>query len=171
MHGDPPLPRGRIDRIPVCCTDSGGLRTEGVLGMRSRKRFLASIAVFMAGGMTAFAAPAAYALTNTPDPTCFDVRGKVFALTETSDNATIYVGGKFSRASLMDGSHAYPASSLTRFDTLTCTGDKTFAPTVTDATGLEPGVINGMALTPDNGTLYIVGNFDLVNGQPRKDIA
>jgi hypothetical protein len=139
--------------------------------MFSRKRLLASIAVVMAGGMIAFAAPAAYALANTPDPTCFDVRGKVFALTETSDHATIYVGGKFSRSSLMDGSHAYPASSLTRFDTATCAGDKTFVPTVTDATGTEPGVINGMALTPDNSTLYIVGNFDLVNGQPRKDIA
>jgi Domain of unknown function (DUF5122) beta-propeller len=139
--------------------------------MRSRKRFVASIAVVMAGGMIAFAAPAAYALANTPDPTCYDVRGKVFALTETSDNATIYVGGKFSRASLMDGSHNYPASSLTRFDTLSCTGDKNFVPTVTDATGVEPGVINGMALTPDNTKLFIVGNFDLVNGEPRKDIA
>jgi hypothetical protein len=137
--------------------------------MRSRKRLVASIAALMAGGMIAFAAPAAYALGNTPDPTCFDVRGKVFALTETSDNATIYVGGKFSRASLMDGSKAYAASSLTRFNTATCGGDKNFVPTVTDATGVEPGIINGMAL--NGSTLYIVGNFDLVNGQPRKDIA
>src|SRR5262249_49177284 len=31
--------------------------------------------------------------------------------------------------------------------------------------------IYGMALTPDDSTLYIVGAFDIVNGQPRKDIA
>jgi hypothetical protein len=139
--------------------------------MFSRKRLLASIAVLMAGGMIAFAAPAAYALANTPDPTCYKVRGKVFALTESSDHTWMYVGGKYSKSSLMDGSKGYSASSLTRFDTATCAGDKTFVPTVTDATGVEPGVINGMALTPDNSTLYIVGNFDLVNGESRKDIA
>ena len=72
--------------------------------------------------MIAFAAPSAYAFGNTPDPNCYDVRGKVFALTETSDHATIYVGGKFSRASLQDGSHPYFPSSLTRFDTATCIG-------------------------------------------------
>jgi Domain of unknown function (DUF5122) beta-propeller len=139
--------------------------------MRSRKRLLASIAVVMAGGMIAFSAPAAFALANTPDPQCYDIRGKVYSLTETSNHGTIYVGGKFSRASLLDGSKSYPASSLTRFDTATCAGDKTFVPIVTDATGTEPGIIYGMALTPDDSTLYIVGAFDLVNGQPRKDIA
>jgi hypothetical protein len=139
--------------------------------MRSRKRFVAALAVVMAGGMIAFSAPAAFALANTPDPQCYDIRGKVYSIIETSNHATTYVGGKFSRSSLLDGSKSYPASSLTRFDTATCAGDKTFVPTVTDATGTEPGIIYGMALTPDDSTLYIVGAFAMVNGQPRTDIA
>jgi hypothetical protein len=61
--------------------------------------------------------------------------------------------------------------SITRFNETTGVGDSTFTPVVTDLTGVEPGTINGMALTPDDGTLWIVGNFDLVQGQPRKDIA
>src|SRR5262249_16615331 len=138
MHVDPLRSQGGIDRIQVCCMGSGGLRREGVLGMRSRKRFLAALAVVMAGGMIAFSAPAAFALANTPDTNCFDIRGKVYSVIENLAHTTLYVGGKFSRASLPDGTKAYAASSLTRFDTATCAGDKTFVPTVTDASGTEP---------------------------------
>jgi hypothetical protein len=132
---------------------------------------LATIAIFVVGGLVGLVAPSAYALGQTPDTTPWVVRGKVFALTETADHSTIYIGGKFSRASTQDGSMPYFPFSLTRFDQATGVGDPSFTPTVTDATGVEPGTINGMALTPDDGTIWIVGNFDLVNGQPRKDIA
>jgi hypothetical protein len=139
--------------------------------MRARKRFVASLAVLMAGGMIAFSAPAAFALTNTPDPQCYDIRGKVYSLVENSNHSTIYVGGKFSRASLIDGTKSYAANSLTRFDTATCTGDKTFVPNVWDTTINDHGTIYGMALSPDDSTLYIVGAFDQVNGQTRNDLA
>jgi Domain of unknown function (DUF5122) beta-propeller len=139
--------------------------------MLTRRRLLATIAIFVVGGLVGLVAPSAYALGQTPDTTPWVVRGKVFALTETADHSTIYIGGKFSRASTQDGSMPYFPFSLTRFDEATGVGDPSFMPTVTDATGVEPGTINGMALTPDDGTIWIVGNFDLVNGQPRKDIA
>jgi hypothetical protein len=139
--------------------------------MLTRKRLLATVAIFVVGGLVGLVAPSAYALGTTPDTTPWVVRGKVFALAETADHSTIYLGGKFSRASTQDGSMPYFPFSITRFDEATGVGDSTFTPTVTDATGVEPGVINGMALTPDDSTLWIVGNFDLVQGQPRKDIA
>jgi hypothetical protein len=139
--------------------------------MLTRKRLLATIAIFVVGGLVGLVAPSAYALTQTPDTSPWVVRGKVFALTETADHSTIYVGGKFSRASTQGGMTPFTASSLVRFDEATGVADPTFVPVITDNTGIEPGIINGMALTPDGSTIWIVGNFDLVNGQPRKDIA
>src|SRR5436309_1766490 len=110
-----------------------GNRRRGV-GMLTRKRLLATIAIFVVGGLIGLVAPSAYALSQTPDTTPWVVRGKVFALTETADHNTIYIGGKFSRASTQDGSMPYFPFSLTRFDETTGVGDSTFTPVVTDAT-------------------------------------
>jgi hypothetical protein len=139
--------------------------------MLSRKRLFATIAIFIVGGLVGLVAPSAYALSMTPDTSPWVVRGKVFALTETAEHGTIYIGGKFSRASTQGGMQPYSPFSVTRFNEATGVGDSTFTPMITDSTGVEPGIINSMELTPDGGTLWIAGNFDLVQGQARKDIA
>src|SRR5207249_7550065 len=125
-------------------------RIKGVLGMLSHKRLFATLTVFVVGGLVGLVAPSAYALSMTPDTSPWVVRGKVFALTETADHGTIYIGGKFSRASTQDGDGPpYFPFSVTRFDEATGVGDPNFTPVITDSTGVEPGIINSMELTPD----------------------
>jgi len=136
--------------------------------MVHRKRILSILAVALVGGLIALAAAPALALGLVPDTGVDVVRGKVFSLVETSDHSTIYIGGKFSRVSDQAGSSAsiYNPASITRFNESTGLGDPTWTPGVYTANQADFGTVNGMALSPDGSTLYVVGKFALACPSP-----
>ncbi|HXY72084.1 MAG TPA: delta-60 repeat domain-containing protein [Actinomycetota bacterium] len=137
--------------------------------MIHRRRILSVLAVAVITGLLALGMAPALALGvtpgMTPDTGCDTVRGKVYSLVETSDHSTLYVGGKFSRVG-QSGEHPYFPVSLARFDEATCLGDPSWTPQVFESNGTEPGTVNGMALSPDGSTLYVVGKFALACPSP-----
>ena len=68
------------------------------------------LAILVAAGVTLTFAPAAFALSTTPDST-WQTNGKVYAMVRVGN--TIYIGGKFTRVVSPDGlSKALPRTSL-----------------------------------------------------------
>jgi len=126
--------------------------------IRSR-RPASAVAIVLVAGIVGLTAIPAWALAQVPDTGVFVLRGKAYALAETTDHATIYVGGKFSRASDQSGSQVYFPTSIARFDEASGQGDPTFTPQVWSSDGSEPGKVNDMALSPDGSTLYVAGKF------------
>ena len=136
--------------------------------MIHRGRILSTFTIVVIGGVIALLAAPALAIGTLPDSSVDIVRGKVFSLVETSDHSTIYIGGKFSRVSDQAVSHPslYSTASITRFNESTGVGDPTWTPQVWTANQADYGTINGMALSPDGSTLFVVGKFALACPSP-----
>lgn len=109
----------------------------------------------------------AYALSPQPDRT-WSINGIGFALARHGD--TIYVGGKFDRVISPTGTKRI-AKALAAFDMSTGEHIAGFSPAVTNAVVPPPGEVRALALSPDGNTLYVGGEFDTVNGQPRENLA
>lgn len=80
---------------------------------------------------------------------------------------TVYVGGKFTSARPAGspaGSNETPRSNLLAYNLSTGTLISSFAPVLN-------AQVKSLALSPDGKTLYVGGQFTVVNGKPRNRIA
>jgi hypothetical protein len=115
----------------------------------------------------AFVQPA-YAYVETPDDTWM-TNGTVYALVESG--GFVYAGGQFTKVSENPPGQTgarYTSIGLARFDADTGVGDRTWKVQVGRTDGKRPTVY---AVAVADGNVFFGGQFDLVNGQPRRNFA
>ena len=118
--------------------------------------------VAITAGLLAVAQPA-LALSSAPDRT-WGTDGKTYALVKWGN--TIFVAGQFKKALGTSGQHV-PAAAIAAFDMTTGAYIPTFTASVTNTQTTAKAIVNALAVSTDGSTLYIGGQFDTIDGQPR----
>lgn len=130
-------------------------------------RSMIATAVISSGLLVVTAVPA-FALSETADATWM-TSGKVYASAQVG--TTLYIGGIFTKVKEFPngGGGSYEVNNLAAIDLVTGAGIASFNPDVTNSLGTAS--VRSLALSPDGTILYVGGNFDAVDGQPRANIA
>ena len=115
----------------------------------------------------AFAAPASATFSPVPDDT-WQANGKVYSVVKAG--GTVYIAGEFTHVSRCAGSASCPASTVNArnvaaFDATTGAAIPSFAPQV----GGTGSIVWALAVL--DGKLFIGGEFDSVDGEPRRNLA
>lgn len=143
--------------------------SEVVRAMRFSRKLFRTVAVQLAAlAVLVGVAPQALAFVETPDDTWM-TNGTVYAVVRSGDH--VYVGGTFTKVSEnapgVAGDRA-TVVGITRFDAATGVADKSWKVDIARADGKRPTVY---AIAVLDGKVFFGGQFDLVDGQPRVNIA
>jgi hypothetical protein len=137
-------------------------------GFMLRRTYAVAVAVIVAAMLVGgLATPASAAISSDPDPTWM-TNGQIRAMVRFGNY--IYIGGKFTqvRASTSPGpGEKFAARNLARINVTTGLGDPSWTPDVVGSTA-APAV---HALTVAGGDVWVGGDFQSVNGQPRHNLA
>lgn len=129
--------------------------------------------VATAVGLPAGPAAAATATRFSPTPVAMDqTNGPVWDLEIAGGR--IYAAGAFTStrpAGSPAGSGETNQARLAAFDATSGTRITSFAPTLTNDWNNQPGTVYATALSPDKRTLYVGGDFNLVDGQRAEHLA
>ncbi len=110
--------------------------------------------------LTAGSAAAAVTLGQTPIPT-WQTNGRV--LTVLRANGVVYVGGQFTQVMDSSGGTVTPRNRLAAFDAST----GALLPWDPDAND----TVRALSVSQDASTIFVGGNFTLLNGSPRQRVA
>src|SRR5215212_8957818 len=105
----------------------------------------------------------ALALYETPDNT-YMTNGKVYATALSGDRKVLYIGGEFTEVRQKSGGSS-KVSNVAAINVKTGAAISTWRPKVSG----KDAVVRSLAVK--NGKVFIGGNFTLVEGKPRKNLA
>jgi hypothetical protein len=161
------------NRLAACDAATGNLlgwnpNANGVV--RALKVSPAGTRVYVGGDFTAVggAARARVAALSPSSGGAFGwspyVNDSVKAVTTSNTGATVYVGGDF------DSAEGAGRRRLAAFNATSGNISTTFKPSISNGTGNFATVLS-MDVSPNNQTLYVSGDFALVNGTSRRNAA
>ncbi len=107
--------------------------------------------------------------TSPPPDDTWNTNGIVYSVFKDGDY--VYVGGKFTRVQHKSTGQGFPATNVARFyedDSGMLVGDRNWTP---DVTGADLSSTRVYALAAAGGKIWVGGNFEAVDGLPRRDLA
>ena len=141
--------------------------------MTQRRALWSATLVFALTALSVLAVqPVTQALPAAQPDSTYMVDGVVYSLVQVQPPGQdlIWIGGKFTHVMKTRKIAVQSVNGLAVFDDQTGAPAPIHVPILGKAGGTDPTVFD-MALSPDGSRLYIAGNFNQVDGQPRTNVA